>query len=76
MADVAPAISAANGPDPDYDWRRIAYQVMYQRHLSPTIPASATVPDGAPQATYVVVERQSEGNWLVALRAAGLDPVE
>jgi len=33
MADVAPATSAVNGPDPDYDWRRIAYHVLVSRAL-------------------------------------------
>jgi hypothetical protein len=55
---------------------RIAYEVIYQRHVSPTIPAGATLPDGPSRVTYVAVARQPDGRWLVTLHAAALDPVE
>jgi hypothetical protein len=58
------------------DLGRIAYQVTYQRHLSPTIPATATLPEGMPRVTYVVVERQAAGDWLVLSQTHHLDPVE
>lgn len=56
--------------------RRIAYRVTYQRHLSPTIPPTATWPDGEARVSYVVVERQAAGNWLVLSQTHDLDPVE
>jgi hypothetical protein len=58
------------------DLGRIAYQVTYQRYLSPTIPAAAVLADGAPRATFIVVERQAAGEWLVLLQTAHLDPAE
>jgi hypothetical protein len=58
------------------DLGRIAYQVAYQRHLSPTTPSGALVSEGETRATYVVVERQPDGDWLVLSQADQLDPVE
>jgi hypothetical protein len=55
---------------------RIAYRITYQRHLSPTIPATASLPDGPPRVTYVVVARQPAGNWLVLSHTNNLDPTE
>jgi hypothetical protein len=58
------------------DLDRIAFRITYQRHLSPTIPASTALPDGALRITYVVVERQVAGDWLVLSQSHELDPVE
>lgn len=55
---------------------RIAYRITYQRHLSPTIPATAGLPEGPPRVTYVVVARQPAGNWLVLSHTNNLDPTE
>jgi hypothetical protein len=56
---------------------RVAYEIHYQPHLSPTIPAGdETSPEGDPRLAYVVVVRQDDGRWLVAQRAATLDPAE
>jgi hypothetical protein len=56
---------------------RIAFEIRYQPSLSPSIPADdESSPEGEPRLTYVVVVRQADGGWLVAQRAATLDPVE
>jgi hypothetical protein len=55
---------------------RIAYRITYQRHLSPTMPATASAPEGPPRVTYVVVARQPAGNWLVVSHTNSLDPTE
>jgi hypothetical protein len=58
------------------DLGRIAYQVTYQRYLSPTIPATAALPDGPPRVTFVVVELQAAEEWLVLSQTPYLDPTE
>jgi hypothetical protein len=55
------------------DSARIAYMITYQRHLSPTIPA---MPEGPARVTYVVVERQAAGDWLVLSQSPELDPAD
>jgi hypothetical protein len=55
---------------------RIAYHVTYRRYLSPTIPATAVLADGARRTTFIVVERQAAGKWLVLSHTAHLDPAE
>jgi hypothetical protein len=58
------------------DLGRIAYKVTYQRHVSPAIPATAALPDGARRTTFIVVELQASGGWLVLSQAAHLDPAD
>jgi hypothetical protein len=58
------------------DLGRIAYRVTYQWHLLPPIPATVALPEGAPRATYVVVESQAAGDWLVLSQTHRLDPTE
>ena len=43
MADAAPARTALNSPDPDYDWRRVAYHVLVSRSLD-TLEEETLVP--------------------------------
>ncbi len=43
MADAAPARPALNSPDPDYDWRRVAYHVLVSRALD-TLEEETLVP--------------------------------
>lgn len=58
------------------DRARVAYKVMFQCHLTPTVTPNAPVPEGQPRVTYVVVERQPDGDWLVLSQTDELDPVE
>lgn len=58
------------------DLGRNAYWIGYQEYLSPTIPATSTSPDGEPRGTFIVVERQAAGDWLVLSQSADLDPTE
>lgn len=58
------------------DLDRIAYRVTYQRYLSPTIPATSALPDGPSRDTFIVVEHQAAGDWLVVSQTARLDPTE
>jgi hypothetical protein len=58
------------------DIARIAYMITYQRHLSPAIPATTTMPEGPARVTYVVVERQAAGDWLVLSQIPELDPAD
>lgn len=55
------------------DLGRIAYWVGYQPYLSPTIPATSLSPDGEVRRTFIVVERQATGEWLVLSQTAHLD---
>ena len=43
MADATPAHVISNGPDPDYDWPRIAYHVLVSRALD-TLEEERLVP--------------------------------
>src|SRR5918998_2963236 len=56
------------------DLGRIAYRVTYQRYISPTIPATAVLPDGSPRVTFVSVELQAADEGLVVSQTAHLDP--
>jgi hypothetical protein len=58
------------------DLGRVAYRITYERYLSPTIPATAVLPEGGLRSTFVVVERQASGEWLVLSQNTHLDPVE
>lgn len=55
------------------DLDRIAYWVGYQPYLSPTIPATSLSTDGEARSTFIVVERQASGDWLVLSQTAHLD---